>query len=351
VTAHPRRGRAAVAAVLAGWTLLAAGPALAAPGVAGAAAARPGQSDPVDTDPTGTRSEPAESLPVKVIIEQLEPREVKPGATVRVVAVLRNTGTAPTGPLRYRLQRGPLITTRSELAAADKVAPPVTTLFAPSELLADGLAPGQARQVRYECSADDLRLIGVGVYPLGFTVIDTSNGSQVGLAQTLLPSFAGVDPAPTRVAWLWPLLDRPHRLLGEVANQPMFDSDELARSVSRHGRLDQLLAAAESVTGRVSLTLVVDPETIEELQLMTKSYRYGSLGRSSVGRGQQAAADWLHRLRTIAKRHLLAVLPYGDPDVVALDRAHLSTLGEPTEADRALVTDALGAVQATTQLA
>ncbi|MEN3360064.1 MAG: hypothetical protein V7637_4046 [Mycobacteriales bacterium] len=351
MTAHPGRGRAVVAAVLAGWTLLAAGPALAAPGVTGAAAARPVQGDPVDTDPTGTPSQPDESLPVKVTIEQLEPREVKPGATVRVVAVLRNTGTTPTGPLKYRLQRGPLITTRSELAAADKVAPLITTQFAQSTPLPDGLAPGQALRVRYECSADELRLLGVGVYPLGFTVTDTSNGSQVGRAQTLLPSFAGVDPVPTRVAWLWPLLDRPHRLLGDVAGQPLFDSDELARSVSKRGRLDQLLAAAEAVTGRVSLTLVVDPETIEELQLMTRSYRYGSLGRSSVGRGQLAAADWLRRLRVIAKRHLLAVLPYGDPDIVALDRAHLTTLGEPTDADRALVTDALGAVQATTQLA
>lgn len=355
MTARGRRGpRLVLAGTLAGWLMLATGPVLTPPALAAPAPATGATSDlaaaPVNTDPTVARQQPEETLPVKVTIEQLEPREVKPGATVEVTATLRNTGLTATGPLRYRLQRGALISTRSELAATDKVAPAVTTQFAPSTLLPTGLAPGQAIRVRYQCSADDLVLLGVGVYPLGFVVTETAQGSTVGRAQTLLPSFAGVDPTPTRVAWLWPLLDQPHRLLGEVAGQPLFDTDNLARSVSHGGRLDQLLTAAESVTGRVSLTLVVDPETIEELQLMTKGYRYGTTGRSSVGRGQQAAADWLRRLRGIAKRHLLAVVPYGDPDIVALERGNLAGMAWSEQADVGLVNQALGA-PATARLA
>ncbi|HVQ96236.1 MAG TPA: DUF6049 family protein [Mycobacteriales bacterium] len=364
-----RLGRVTVAAVLVGSTLLAGGPAMAAPGVAGDVAAahpvqvdpvqvdpgqgRPVQADPVESDPAAVRGEPEQPLPVKVTIERLEPREVKPGATIQVQAVLRNTGSTPTGPLKFRLQRGVLISTRSELAGTDKVAPAVTTRFAPSTPLPAGLAPGQALRVRYTCSADDLVLLGVGVYPLGFVVTETTQGSTVGRAQTLLPSFAGVDPIQTRVAWLWPLLDRPHRLLGQVGGLPLFDTDELARSVAKRGRLDQLLSAAEAVTGRVSLTLVVDPETIQELQLMTKGYRYGSLGRSSFGRGQQAAASWLKRLSTIARRHLLVIVPYGDPDIVALERGNLADLAwnkVTQQSDLALVTSALG-VPATAQLA
>jgi hypothetical protein len=336
-----RRVRLVLAAALAGWTLLANGSVYAAPphltavpaaepaaaaGSAGPAAlADPG--DPGGTDPTVGRQEP-ENLPVKVTIEQLDPREIKiePNAKVRVTAVLRNTGTTPTGPLRYRLQRGALITTRSDLAATDKVAPPVTTRFATAGVLANGLAAGQALRVTYECSVDDLHLLGTGVYPLGFVVTETTQDTTVGRAQTLLPSFVGVDPVRTRVAWLWPLLDQPHRQLEDVGGQPLFDTDNLARSVGHGGRLDQLLAAAETVTGRVALTLVIDPETLEELQLMTKGYRYGSTSHSAVGRGQQAATLWLARLRAIAKRQLIVATPYGDPDVNALERGGLSSL-------------------------
>ena len=49
-----------------------------------------------------------------------------------------------------------------------------------------------------------------------------------------------------------------------------------------------------------------------------------------AGTGQGAAASFLERLRTVAARYPVLVLPYGDPDVVALVRAGL--LGEVTTA-------------------
>jgi hypothetical protein len=357
---QPRRRRRchrrpALAAGLTGWILLAAA-------LPAAAAARPrpaGQpaTTAATTAATASRSAaqlpPEEPLPVRVTIEQLVPREVRPGATVEVLATLRNTGQTPTGPLRYRLQRGALITTRSELAAADATPPTVTTRFAPTAELPAGLAPGQARRVHYRCAAEDLSLLGVGVYPVGFVVqaVPADDApTTVGRAQTLLPSFTGVDPAPTRVAWLWPLLDRPHRLPSDVAGQTLLDNDELARSVAAHGRLDQLLAAAEAVTGRVNLTLVVDPETVETLQLMTKDYRYRRAGRSVAGHGQLAAANWLQRLRRVAPRHLVAVVPYGDPDIDALERAAKSRpVQSAGDADLRIVDGALR-VQATSGL-
>src|SRR5262249_45580089 len=67
------------------------------------------------------RRQPVEQLPVEVTIQQLDPRDVTPQSTIRVVARLRNTGSTPTGPLRYRLQRGALLESRRQLAEADAV--------------------------------------------------------------------------------------------------------------------------------------------------------------------------------------------------------------------------------------
>ena len=49
-----------------------------------------------------------------------------------------------------------------------------------------------------------------------------------------------------------------------------------------------------------------------------------------AGTGQAAAASFLERLRDVAARYPVLVLPYGDPDVVAMVRAGLT--GEVTTA-------------------
>ena len=111
----------------------------------------------------------------------------------------------------------------------------------------------------------------------------------------------------------------------------MFTDDLLARSVSPGGRLDRLLAAAVAVTGKVRLTLVVDPETIEALDRMTApvGYRVMTSAKTTVGgTGATAAAGWLARLRAIASKHLLVATPYADPDLVALERGGDATLGQ-----------------------
>jgi hypothetical protein len=140
-----------------------------------------------------------------------------------------------------------------------------------------------------------------------------------------------VAASPTRVAWLWPLLDRPHRLIGGRGT-PVFTDDGLAAAVLPGGRLDRLLSAAENAPARVRLTLVVDPETIEALTSMAGDYKVRMGSRTVPGTGRQAAAAWLARLRAIAPRHVVAAVPYADPDVVALQRGgvddHLYRLQE-----------------------
>ncbi len=311
--------RTAAAAAAAGFLL--AGLPVAAPASAARAAAAPG-------DP-----------PVSVTLQSLEPRDVRADSEIRVTALLRNTGAEATGPVTVRLRRGALLDTRGELQAADDDPPPTRIAFGQPQPLEDGLAPGQSVRVSYRTTAAELGLGSLGVYPVALTVQSTEDGEELGRVQTQLPFFpADIDTAGTRVALLWPLLDRPHRLTGAPvprvagARPPpeVFTDDGLARSVDG-GRLDQLLAAVEQLPEQARVTLVVDPETIEALDRMTDGYRVVAGSRSEPGRGGPAAEAWLGRLRAAAARHLLVAVPYGDPDVVALERGGLDAPVRPLQ--------------------
>ncbi len=58
------------------------------------------------------------------------------------------------------------------------------------------------------------------------------------------------------VGWVWPLLDRPHRL----GDDTVFTDDTAGGSFAAGGRLSRVLDVAEQLPASVRLTLVVDPE-------------------------------------------------------------------------------------------
>ena len=311
------RGRS-VALALAAGTLLAVAPLAGNPASAAPAAAPPVAAAPED------------SSDVTATVEALEPRDVQPGSSIVVTAVLRNATGEPTGPLSVRLRRGFVLDTRGELQAADNI-PPVTEAGSGQPLpLEDGLAAGRSARITYRTSVAELAMGALGVYPLALTVQSGTDGTELGRARALLPFFpSGIDVSATRIALLWPLLDRPHRLTGDGDQRApaVFLDDALAASVRRGGRLDGLLAAAERAPRSVRLTLLIDPETIDELDRMTRGYRIPSGPRLVPGTGGPAAAAWLSRLRRLAPKHLLVAVPYADPDLVALERG-----GEPAPA-------------------
>lgn len=294
--------------------------------------------------PGPTSTAPAD--PVSVTLETLEPHDVTADSTITVTAVLTNTSAQSTGPLTVRLRRGSVLDTRGELQAADTDVPG-TGFTAGPVLDVAGLDAGKSVRVRYETAAADLSLTGfssTGVFPLALTVQRTADLAELGRLSTLLP-FLPSGIAGIRATLLWPLLDRPHRLTGTAPGRPeLFLDDQLARSVQPGGRLDTLLGAAESVTGRVKLTLVVDPETIEALDRMaaTTGYRIVSGGRSVPGTGGVAAAGWLARLRAIAPKHLLVTTPYADPDLVALERSGNADVGRYRVPDLTATKQVLG---------
>ena len=136
----------------------------------------------------------------------------------------------------------------------------------------------------------------------------------------LLPSFPD-PPAPVHVAWVWPLLDKPHRSI----DSDVFTDEDLAGEISPGGRLDRALQVPELVAGRVRLTLVVDPDLLDSLVVMAgkDGYRVRKGTGTIAGTGGTLAAEWLARFKAVAAKHDVVLTSYADPDVNALVRAGL----------------------------
>ena len=178
--------------------------------------------------------------------------------------------------------------------------------------------------------ADDgtgICLCADAVYPLDFTAHVSTGGQDevVAATRTYLPVFKeAVDPV--QVAWVWPLLDRPHRL----AQSSVFTDDALARSVSPGGRLDRALQVLEALPAGLPVTIVTDPDLLDELETMASGdYTVQPLGSSKAtkGTGAAAAKAWLDRftrLLTTNQSLEVSLTPYADPDVQALAQHRLT---------------------------
>jgi hypothetical protein len=320
--------RAAVAPLLA-----------AALGLAPVAAIASASPPAVAAGPPVVATDPADDVtkndrPVRIDVGRFEPRAVTPGATVTVAGTLTNTGSSPISDLAVRLQRGRVLTTRDQLAAAGRNPDPSTTVLPPFQPGPPGeLAPGAKTQFSYTVPADELRLDRDGVYPVLLNINGTIDGDQrrVGELPTFLVQQPVVPASRTAVGWLWPLTERTHR--GPTGT---FLDDGLAESISPNGRLDRALAVIERLPGStapggtqivpaVPVALAIDPALVEELQLMAAG-PYAVAGVDGAGRGTDAAATFLHRLVAVAAVHPVVALPYGDVDVDALDAAGLTAV-------------------------
>ncbi|HEY7009769.1 MAG TPA: hypothetical protein VH395_12555, partial [Jatrophihabitantaceae bacterium] len=245
--------------------------------------------------------------------------------------------------------RGDPITTQSALdSAIAQPKPPSADLVAPlANTYKVTVAPHAIVDLDFRTTYDvptdaDLCLCHNAIYPLYFTADYTpKSGATVRLssAQTYLPSFTK-QPEKAQIAWVWPLLDRPHRQQSDT----LFLDDDLAAEVAPGGRLDQLLAVLESVGRTVPMTILTDPDLIDELAVMSAGYqvRHGT-GRVA-GTGAADASAWLSRLRAVLAmpKMEIAFTPFGDPAFETAARAGLTwtpTMPGPMEAR---VTTALG---------
>jgi hypothetical protein len=194
------------------------------------------------------------------------------------------------------------------------------------------LAPHEVRRITYQTTTSEMndgegiclcQSSGGGIYPIDFTAFAATEpageSGQVGFGQTYLPSFRD-NPKPVQVSWVWPLIDRPHRLV----DGSLFVDDALAKSVGPNGRLDRALNVVERVASGVHLTLMIDPELIDELVAMSGPYQVEVNGTRTAGTGTEAAKSWLARLRSIITSTDVSLTPYADPDIDAVTRAGLT---------------------------
>ncbi|MFC9893265.1 DUF6049 family protein [Nocardia sp. NPDC127579] len=304
---------------------------------------------------------------LKLSLDSVSPSTVTTTSDPRltVSGTVTNIGDRVVEDISVRIQRAAAVTTPSDLRYALRLDQINYEVTGPFEDVAERLSPGQRKQFTLSIAlrgseADSLGLTQAGVYPLLLNVNgEPAYGSQARLddARFLLPVL-GLPPAdgepaapapadvPVATTLIWPLADRPRLVGGQpgaVNRTAELTDDELAASLARGGRLDQLLAALENAIGNsgrtgpaAAICVAVDPDLLLTAQAMTKGYRVLASpsdpgGQTRAGSGAEAAQAWLDRLRTVAASVCTVALPFGQVDVSAL-----AAVNDPDLSARAL---------------
>ena len=275
---------------------------------------------------------------------------------ITVQLTITNTSSRTLRNLTLLAAREGTVTQQARLDSvlADPVETDEQTSPLPPQPVPGELAPRRNQRLTYTFTSSTINQHNVlclcqrGIYPVDFSLhasADTNSvGPEVGWTQTYIPSLPRVaslpGAAPVQVSWLWPLLDRPHRLTDDRT----FVDDDLAASVSPGGRLDRALEVIEQTYATARLTLVTDPELIDELIVMTDGYQVSSPKGLIAGTGRSAAQKWLNRLQAVLQSRLVSVsmTPWADPDVDAVARAGLSWSSSTPIDMQARITKTLG---------
>jgi hypothetical protein len=339
--------------------LVAAATALLAPLGATVARADPTPS-PSPSPSLSPSPSPTVELPLTVELLDLSPLAPQPGQTLVVRGRLTNGSSETVSGMQARLLVSPhSVSSRGQFddyaATPDGNLPPdaVTASTAHASMGRTSLPPGASTNVRLDVPVDDLDLPeSWQVYEIGVAVSGstTLGVTTVGQLRTFLPWAPLGQPgtgAPTPLAWIWPLVDRPHRTTATE-----WSDDELAGALRPGGRLSVLLDAAAGAQTQhappaprpprrkhrkparpaplrpavkpVPVTWAIDPMLVQDVQSMKSGYTVGPPGDRHRGSGSAAANTWLTTLQAAVPHGVLLGLPYADTDLVAVIRAGLT---------------------------
>jgi hypothetical protein len=313
----------------------------------------------------------SEDDPVAVLVETLTPRApTAADEAFEVTGTLTHCGLQPLDRLQVRLLVGRKIDSRSGLAqAAERPVLGSRALDAVTPER-DELSPGASTPFAVRVEVGDLALGREnGVFPLAVQVravpARSRSRQSVGVASTFVPWFPDGPIAPTRIAWLLPLVDTPRRGPDGVLLDPRLEESlgaaPLSPTARATGRLARVLAAAvEGARGAcdavveapvepapplptapdvtapgapsvpvppepcrgdpVPLTYAVDPDLLTTVQALTEPHRAVEEGEVVEHPPSEVAVQWLASVRQATREGDVLALPYADPDVIALSR-------------------------------
>ncbi|GAA4618056.1 DUF6049 family protein [Actinoallomurus liliacearum] len=261
--------------------------------------------------------QPAGKLPVNVVLDSVTPSYLQQSSeTLRLKGQVQNQSDNAYQRLTLRLvystQR---VGSRGALQAyADgKTADP--SLLGKAQVVSAAAQPGGHQPWALALPVSRMHLPGFGVYPIAVEAVNSVN-QVVGRQRTLITYFPKYTfGAKTRVSWVWPVIDQPHR-----ADDSTFVDDRLERALGAGGRLNDLVTAAASPSYK-AVSWLVDPALVDDVAQLANKDGY-SLKDAHKPKSATAQA-WLQTLRnSLAGKNVIAT-PYADPDVMALSRAGL----------------------------
>lgn len=309
-------------------------------------------------DPVRGGNDTEEPEFLHLTIDEVTPSYVTTSSepTVTVEGSVRNVGDRPVEDVNVRLQRAGEITEspqlRSVLTAGQSRFDTVGMFDVVSQRLDEGETQDFSLSLPLRSdTGPSLDITEPGVFPLMVNVNGTpeyGGPARLDDARFLLPVLGvpgpgepgkGTPPVPPDISspvgmtMLWPLADEPHLaagIPGSVGDPVRLVDDELARSLSEGGRLDELVSAVEFATRDETdpeltdtLCLAIDPDLLITVENMTRGYLVVDdprqpTGPAHEGAGAEAAAQWLERVRALAQDMCTTALPFAQADLAAL---------------------------------
>jgi hypothetical protein len=294
--------------------------AVAVPAFTATALALAGPAGAAQASPSATSGR------VSVAIDAMNPQWARPGTTVTLSGTVTNgTSQARTG-LEVQLYISPaVLQTRSQMDSYLTHGGGATLEAAGDHpfVFAAGLKPGATAGWRASFRVSDVGITGFGVYPLAAQVADTA-GTMLASDRTLLPFWPGPQAAglqrPLDIAWIWPLIDRPHHQACSVPGGSALSDNDLTATLGQDGRLSALLEAGNTHLG-AELTWFIDPALLSDVATMTGRYLVQSKPNCTGAAPEpasEAAKAWLSTLRTVASTQQTVITPYANVDMTAL---------------------------------
>jgi hypothetical protein len=302
--------------------LLAAGPLVAVVPTARASVAQ--------FQPQSVRTTSAVSQPLAISVTGMTPTFPGPDSTITVTGTLANHTGAPLPGIAV----GAWTSTQSflypeqmtEYSGGAATSSATLPLQQAGEQYQVPAAVPNGATVRWSVSFPAENFYGqFGVYPVQVQA-SAAGITYTASASTFLTfwpgSAAASQPKGLKVAWVWPLVDKPQ----QGACPQTLATSRLASSVASGGRLSTLLDAGSAWAQTDDLTWDIDPALLSDVSVMTKPYfTQGNASCSERFREptSKAAAAWLSQLGTSTAGAPAFLTPYANVDVAALSHAGL----------------------------